>query len=158
MNDMKVYPIGKIENENNQVKIILDPTYKRGLKGLLGYSHVQVLWWMDDCDNPNDRSTLVEKKPYVNGPERIGVFALRSPERPNPIAVSNVNIAYLDEEAGTIGLYYIDAFSGSMVLDLKPYTPSIDRIEHPVTPEWCSHWPKSYEESSDFDWASEFNF
>ena len=72
--------------------------------------------------------------------------------------MSNVNIAYLYEEAGTIGLYYIDAFSGSMVLDLKPYTPSIDRIERPVTPEWCSHWPKSYEESSDFDWASEFNF
>ena len=69
---------------------------------------------MDGCDNPNDRSTLVEKKPYVNGPERIGVFALRSPERPNPIAVSNVNIAYWDEEAGTIGLYYIDAFSGSI--------------------------------------------
>ena len=68
MNDMKVYPIGKIENENNQVKIILDPTYKKGLKGLSGYSHVQVLWWMDGCDNPNDRSTLVEKKPYVNGP------------------------------------------------------------------------------------------
>ena len=92
---------------------------------------------MDGCDNPNDRSTLVEKKPYVNGPERIGVFALRSPERPSPIAVSNVNIAYLDEEAGTIGLYYIDAFSGSMVLDLKPYIPSIDRIEHPVTPRLC---------------------
>ena len=77
MNDMKVYPIGKIENENNQVKIILDPNYKKGLKGLSAYSHVQVLWWMDGCDNPNDRSTLVEKKPYANGPERIGVFALR---------------------------------------------------------------------------------
>ena len=46
MNDIKVYPIGKIENENNQVKIILNPTYKRGLKGLSDYSHVQVLWWM----------------------------------------------------------------------------------------------------------------
>lgn len=129
MNDMKVYPIGKIENENNEVKIILDPSYKKGLNGLSGYNHVQVVWWMDRCDNPDDRGTLVEKKPYVNGPERIGVFALRSPERPNPIAVSSVKIAYVNEESGTIGLYYIDAVSGSMVLDLKPYTPSIDRIE-----------------------------
>lgn len=47
MNDMKVYPIGKIENENNEVKIILDSIYKKGLNGLSGYSHVQVLWWMD---------------------------------------------------------------------------------------------------------------
>ena len=46
MNDMKVYPIGKIENNNNQVKIILDLAYKKGLEGLSGYSHVQVLWWM----------------------------------------------------------------------------------------------------------------
>ena len=41
MNDMKVYPIGKIENKNNQIKIILDPTYKKGLKGLSGYSHAK---------------------------------------------------------------------------------------------------------------------
>lgn len=59
MNDMKVYPIGKIENENNEVKIILDPSYKKGLNGLSGYSHVQVLGWMDRCDNPDDRGTLV---------------------------------------------------------------------------------------------------
>ena len=86
------------------------------------------------------------------------VFALRSPERPNPIEVSNVSIAYVDEKVGIIGLYYIDAFPGSMVLDLKPYTPSIDRIENPITPKWCSHWPKSYEESSEFNWEDEFNF
>ena len=101
---------------------------------------------------------MTEQKPYKNGPEEIGVFALRSPERPNPIAVSSVNIAYVDEESGTVGLYYIDAFPGSVVLDLKPYTPSIDRIESSAVPEWCNHWPKSYEESSSFDWEAEFNF
>ena len=113
---------------------------------------------MNGSDNQRDRNVLVEKKPYKNGPDEIGVFALRSPERPNPIAVSNVNIAYVDEESGTVGLYYIDAFDGSQVIDLKPYTPSIDRIENPMTPDWCSHWPKSYEESGRFDWEAEFNF
>jgi hypothetical protein len=44
------------------------------------------------------------------------------------------------------------------VLDLKPYTPSIDRVESPSVPEWCDHWPKSYEESGGFDWEAEFNF
>lgn len=158
MSDINVFTIGKIENVEENVKVVVDPKYAEGLKGLEGYSHVQILWWMDGCDNLTDRGTLVENKPYTKGPDEIGVFALRSPERPNPIAVSNVNIAYVDVASGTIGLYYIDAFDKSKVIDIKPYTPSIDRIEHPVTPEWCSHWPKSYEESGEFDWESEFNF
>lgn len=158
MNDIKVFSIGKIVNEEGNVKVVIKPKYAEGLKGLEGYSHVQILWWMDGCDNESDRKVLVEKKPYKNGPDEIGVFALRSPERPNPIAVSNVNVDHIDVETGTISLYYIDAFDGSKVIDIKPYTPSIDRIEKPFTPKWCSHWPKSYEESSDFDWKSEFNF
>ena len=158
MNRFSVYPIGKIESENESMKIVLDPAYRAGLKGLQSYSHAQVLWWMDGCDNERDRSTLVESRPYAKGPDEIGVFALRSPERPNPIAVSNVSIDDVDEASGTINLSYIDAFPGSMVLDLKPYTPSIDRIEHSSGPDWCRHWPKSYEESGDFDWESEFNF
>lgn len=158
MNDIKVFPIGKIENENSEVRIVLDPKYRKGLKGLTEYSHVQVLWWADGCDNEKDRGTLIEERPYKNGPEKIGVFALHSPERPNPIAVSNVNIAYVDAENGILGLYYIDAFDGTQVLDLKPYVPSVDRVEKPGVPDWCSHWPKSYEESGSFKWETEFNF
>ena len=158
MNAIQLNPVGKIETGGSGPKIILAPPFRAGLKGLSGYSHVQVLWWMDKCDNPRDRSTLVETKPYKKGPDEIGVFALRSPERPNPVAVSNAAIAYVDEVSGTVGLYWIDAFPGSVVLDLKPYTPSIDRVERPVTPAWCAHWPKSVEESGGFDWAAEFNF
>ena len=158
MNEVKVIPIGTIQNEDNEAAILLDPACRTGLKGLSGYSHVQVIWWMDRCDNCADRENLVEKKPYVKGPEELGVFATRSPARPNPIAVSTADIAYVDEDTGRIGLYYIDAFPGSPVLDLKPYTPSIDRVEHPATPKWCRHWPESYEQSGDFDWAAEFNF
>ena len=88
----------------------------------------------------------------------MGVFALHSPERPNPVAISNVNIAGVDVTRGIVYLYYIDAFDGTEVIDLKPYVPSIDRIDKPVVPDWCSHWPKSYEESGDFDWEAEFNF
>lgn len=158
MNEVNVIPIGTIQNENNEAAILLDPACREGLKGLSGYSHVQVIWWMDRCDNCAGRENLVETKPYVKGPEKLGVFATRSPARPNPIAVSTADIAYVDEGTGTVGLYYIDAFPGSPVLDLKPYTPSIDRVEHASTPEWCCHWPESYEQSGDFDWAAEFNF
>lgn len=158
MKDMHVFSIGNIINKDGYVCIELDPAFASGLTGLEGYSHVQVLWWADGCDNDTDRHTLMEKKPYKSGPDEIGVFALRSPERPNPIAVSNVDIAFVDVSKGIVGLYYIDAQDGTPVLDLKPYTPSIDRIEHSTTPAWCRHWPKSYEESEGFDWDSEFNF
>ena len=158
MNGLKVYPIGKIKQEDEGFAVVLDPPYRRGLKGLGEYSHVQVLWWADGCDNDTDRAILTEQKPYTNGPETLGVFALRSPERPNPIAVSAAGITYTDEATGRVGLAYIDAFPGSPVLDLKPYTPSIDRVEHPVTPGWCRHWPGSCEESGCFDWEAEFNF
>ena len=158
MNEMKIYPVGKIENKEGCVCVKLNPKYAEGLKGLEEYSHIQILWWADGCDNEQCRSIITENKPYKKGPEEIGIFALRSPERPNPIAVSNVDIAYVDVENGVIGLYYVDAFDGTQVIDLKPYTPSLDRIENPKTPDWCNHWPKSYEESGDFDWESEFNF
>ena len=158
MNTIQVFPIGKIENANGNTRIVLQNEYAAGLKELAGYSHVLVLWWMDGCDNARDRSAMIERKPYVKGSEEMGVFATRSPRRPNPIAVTSVEIAYVDEASAAIGTYYIDAFDGSAVLDIKPYTPSIDRIESPSVPQWCAHWPKSYEESGDFDWGSEFNF
>ena len=158
MDAIKVEPIGKIVNGIDGAKVVLGKAFAAGLKGLEGYGHVLVLWWMDGCDNAAARATLVERKPYRKGPDEIGVFALRSPERPNPIAVSNAAIAYVDAESGTVGLRWIDAADGSPVLDLKPYTPSIDRVERPSTPGWCAHWPPSVEESGGFDWAAEFNF
>lgn len=158
MNNMEVVSIGKVEKQDGESVIVLDKKYAKGLKGLQGFGHVQVLWWMHECDNERDRSMLVEEKPYVTGPEEIGVFAIRSPERPNPLAVSNAGITYIDEENGVIGLTYIDADGGSPVIDLKPYTPSIDRVKQPVVPDWCSHWPQSVEESGTFDWEAEFNF
>lgn len=155
---IEMHPIGTVENGGAGARIVLDPAFRAGLKGLAGYSHVQVLWWMDRCDNPAARGTLVEKKPYVKGPDEIGVFALRSPERPNPIAVTNAGIARVDEAGGTVELRWIDAFPGSAVLDLKPYTPGFDRVGKPAVPEWCRHWPESCEASGVFDWAAEFAF
>ena len=152
MNKMEVHPIGTIAYVEGEFSIVLNPEYAPALRGLDGYSHVQVVWWFDRAE---DAEVLIERKPYTKGPEELGVFATRSPMRPNPIAVSSVDIAYVDEEGATLGLDYIDAYPGSPVLDLKPYTPSIDRVENPSVPEWCDHWPKSYEESGGYYWEAE---
>lgn len=57
-----------------------------------------------------------------------------------------------------IRVAFIDADDNTPVLDIKPYTPSFDRVETPGVPAWCSEWPKSTEASGSFDWEQVFNF
>ena len=68
-----------------------------------------------------------------------------------------IDSAFLAKKVGD-ELDRIDAYPGSPVLDLKPYTPSIERVERPSVPGWRDRWPKSYEEGGGFDWEVEFSF
>lgn len=95
---------------------------------------MNIFWWFDRCDNETDRSVLSEAKPYTKGPDTLGAFATRSPQRPNPIALSCAYITSINVDNGVIGLAYIDADDQSPVLDIKPYTPSLDRVEVPQVP------------------------
>jgi tRNA (adenine37-N6)-methyltransferase len=153
-----IQQIGTVRCGDTGYFIALGPGYAPALTGLEGFGHVQVLWWFDRCDDLASRSTLTAAQPYAKGPGTVGVFATRSPLRPNPVAVSTSYVTHIDHDSGVIGLAWIDAEDGTPVLDIKPYTPSVDRIERPAVPEWCAHWPKSVEESADFDWGPEFNF
>ncbi|MDO4540359.1 MAG: SAM-dependent methyltransferase [Syntrophomonadaceae bacterium] len=158
MHEMTVKTIGEVFVTDDDAGIILKREYLPAMTGLEGFSHIQLLWWFNGCDNDECRASVTEKRPYHNGPEELGVFATRSPLRPNPIALSCAGVTYIDHDNGVIGLAYVDADHGSPVLDIKPYTPSLDRVESPRVPDWCAHWPQSCEESGDFDWESEFNF
>ena len=150
--------IGSIGEDNKGFFAALLPEYREALTGLEDFRYVWLLWWFDRCDDPKDRSTLIEEKPYKRGPEKLGVFATRSPCRPNPIGVSVCEVTHVDRAQGIIRLAWIDALPGTSVIDVKPYTPGLDRLEEPTTPGWCAHWPVSIEESENFDWAAEFNF
>ena len=156
--EMKLREIGHAECDGGEFKVVLDEPYRAGLRGLEGFSHVQVVWWFNGCDNDADRGVLTIEKPYTKGPEEMGTFATRSPERPNPIAISTCAVKKIDAEKGVVMLDYFDAFTGTPILDLKPYTPSVDKVDKPTVPAWCAHWPKNYEESGDFAWEKEFNF
>lgn len=158
MDKLTLQPIGKVSARGGKTAIVLDKTYAPALAGLEGFGCVQVLWWFSGCDNDDARSKLTVEKPYRNGPDVIGTFATRSPERPNPIALSSAFVTGIDYEGGIINLAYMDAFDGSPVLDIKPYTPSLDRVETPRVPGWCAHWPRSVEKSGTFNWEAEFNF
>ena len=157
-NNFTVKQVGVICADDNGFHLELTPAYKEALTGLEGFSHINILWWFSGCDNTADRSSLSEEKPYTKGPDMLGAFSTRSPQRPNPIALSCAYITYIDADNGVVGLAYIDADDQSPVLDIKPYTPSLDRVEAPEVPAWCKHWPNNVEASGDFDWESEFNF
>lgn len=157
-NNFTVKQIGVICADESGFRMEIAPEYKDLLVGLDGFSYINILWWFSGCDNEKDRSVLSEAKPYTKGPDTIGAFTTRSPQRPNPIALSCAYVTYIDADNGIVGLAYIDADDQSPVLDIKPYTPSLDRVEEPEVPAWCKHWPNNVETSGDFDWASEFNF
>lgn len=158
MTNFEVYPIGKIQNNENGAFIEIESKYIPAMKALEGFSHINVFWWFSDFDNEEARSTLQAPQPYKKAPATMGIFATRSPIRPNPIALTAVEIIHIDCQKGLIQIAYIDANDGTPVLDIKPYTPSLDRVETPDVPEWCRHWPKSLEQSAYFAWEDEFNF
>ncbi len=158
MSNIKLYPIGRIEVEEGNFQLVLSSKYKDSLKGLEGFSHIQGIWWFDGCDNEIDNNQLITQKPYTEGPERLGTFATRSPARPNPIAITTWEIASIDYAKGIVKVYYIDALNGTPLLDIKPYTPSLDKVGNPTVPDWCKHWPKDLEGNRDFNWEKEFNF
>ena len=155
---MNLKEIGKINVEGEEMFLQINKEYIKALQGLEDFSHIDVIWWFDKCDNDESRGVLEVNKPYRKAPEILGVFSTRSPARPNPIALSITEITHMDYENGRIYITYIDAMNNSSILDIKPYTPSVDRVEKPNVPKWCSHWPLSYEESGDFDWENEFLF
>ena len=85
----------------------------------------------------------------------MGIFATRSPARPNPIALTTSEIINIDFNKGIIQVTSIDANDDTPVLDIKPYTPGFDRVETPGVPPWCSQWPRSTEASGCFHWEYE---
>jgi tRNA-Thr(GGU) m(6)t(6)A37 methyltransferase TsaA len=101
--------------------IELDSRWAQGLKGLETSSHVVVLYWMDQA-----RRDLVLQAPRHYQEEQRGTFSLRSPVRPNPIAMSVVRLNGIDGcRLSVVGL---DCLDGTPLLDIKPYFASTDAV------------------------------
>lgn len=159
MKEYQVRAIGRVEaRQDGSAVLHIDEAYREGLRGLDGFGHLEVLWWCHLADADELRGIVEAGRPYTKLDYDLGIFATRSPMRPNPIALTTIEVAAVDVEAGTVETPYLDAEDGTPLIDFKPYTPSIDRIEHPRVPAWCAAWPASVEASGDFDWGAVFNF
>ncbi|MGI5823763.1 MAG: tRNA (N6-threonylcarbamoyladenosine(37)-N6)-methyltransferase TrmO [Dethiobacteria bacterium] len=131
---MKLLPIGVIHSpykspddaphqgrySDKQVELEIHPEYREALKDIDSASHLIVLYWFHLAK----RETLQTITPF--GPEPRGVFACRSPSRPNPIAFSVVEL--LRREDNRLFVKGIEAVEGTPLLDLKPYSSKIDSI------------------------------
>lgn len=108
------------EAGGGNARVVLEAPFRQGLTGLeIGQAIWLVLWF-----DRSRRDLIVQAPRHTDGPR--GVFALRSPVRPNPIAIEAVRITSLDMEAGEIGVDVTDAFDGTPVLDIKPWLPGVD--------------------------------
>jgi tRNA (adenine37-N6)-methyltransferase len=117
------------------IVIILDKKYQEGLLGLERWSHVQVIWWFDKNDTPEKRAILqVHPRADQQNP-LTGVFATRSPFRPNLIALSLCKIVSVKDNV--VEVEEIDAFEGTPVLDIKPYAPGQDSATEVRVPDWA---------------------
>lgn len=156
-NKLQIKSIGTINASNNGYSIQIDKEYWPALTNIDGFSHLEIIWWGNLYDSPKYRANLIAEKPYKKGPDKLGVFATRSPVRLNPILLTTVAVLNIDHEKGIIYIPYIDAEQDTPVLDIKPYHLS-ERVKNCSVPKWCEHWPKWYEEAASFNWQNEFNF
>ena len=148
--------IGRVTVDQQGFALSIDRPYRDGLTALDGFTHVNVLFWCHYLDEPEYRDIVLAERPYKKGPPQVGIFATRSPARPNPIALTPVAVSGIDHGAGIVRIAYIDAEPDSPILDIKPYLPAVDRVRRVATPEWCADWPQWYEESATFDWSAVF--
>ncbi len=125
--------IGSVQKEEGRTKLVLNKEVERALRGLDGFSHVWVFWWFDRNDTPEKRSVL---QVHPRGDKKnplTGVFACRSPVRPNLIALTLCRI--LSVKDNVVEIDKIDAFADTPILDLKPYIPGYDCAKASV-PDW----------------------
>ncbi len=127
-------PIGSVQKKADRTTLVIEKKFAAALRGLDGFSHVWVFWWFDRNDNPEKRSVL-QVHPRGN-PENplTGVFACRSPARPNLIAFTLCRI--LAVNGNELEVEEIDAFADTPILDLKPYIPGIDSAAEALVPDW----------------------
>jgi len=147
--DASLYFIGRIHTpwkerkdcprnarESDAVCVVdVDPRWREGLKDVETCSHIVLLYWMDKSPR-----NLVLQVPGYYGVQH-GTFALRSPARPNPVAMSVVKL--LRVEGNQLSVIGLDCLNGTPLLDIKPYFASTDSV-----PEAVVGWHKSKAQGS----------
>lgn len=109
-------------------RITFEPTYRNAeaFRELEGFSHIWILWHFSQCADAPWHPTV--RPPRLGGNKRVGVFASRSPFRPNGIGLSCVRLLKIEKVNGGVSLLVsgVDMVDGTPILDIKPYVPVAD--------------------------------
>ena len=137
-NKYEIYPIGYVKR-GKEIEVQLKDEYKDALLEVDNFSHIIVVWWGSKYEKYRGQVEMRMKPPYA--PNILtGLFATRSPVRPNPINITVSKIKKIIHDEGKVVINQIDAFDGTPVLDLKVYFPTCDRVKEPMVPERFIDW------------------
>ena len=118
---------GLCEELKGQIIFELEYRKEEAFRGLEGFSHIWVLWKFSEAEREEWSPTV--RPPRLGGNKRMGVFATRSPFRPNNIGLSCVKLDKIDYESPDAPVLYvsgIDMMNGTPIVDIKPYVPIAD--------------------------------
>ncbi|MCD8382987.1 MAG: tRNA (N6-threonylcarbamoyladenosine(37)-N6)-methyltransferase TrmO [Clostridiales bacterium] len=115
--------------ESLRGEIVFEPAYRSpdALRGIEGFSHLWLIWQFSGAVRSRWSPTV--RPPRLGGNESVGVFATRSPYRPNPIGLSAVKLEAVEKRPGTGPVLIVsgaDLMDGTPILDIKPYLPYAD--------------------------------
>lgn len=113
-------------------EIIVDDALSLALDGIEEFSHVIILWWMHRLA---DTEMPLRVHPNRNPEKPLrGIFAVRTPNRPNPVGLAVVRL--LSRHQNTLRVEGLDALDGTPVIDIKPYIVAIDAVTDARNPAW----------------------
>lgn len=114
-----------------EARIVFEPEYRNpeAVRGLCEFSHIWLIWEFSEAVREGWSPTV--RPPRLGGNKRVGVFATRSPFRPNPIGLSCVKLEKIDlssDDAPALIVRGADLVDGTPIFDIKPYLPYADSV------------------------------
>ncbi len=122
----------RVGSQDNLCELVIKDQYAELLDGIEDFSHILVLYWSHKAGDSRD-VTKVHPAGRKNYP-LVGVFATRSPARPNPVCATVVKL--LERNNNTLKVEGLDAIDKSSIIDIKPYHPQFDAASEVKIPQW----------------------
>ena len=135
----KLSKLGIIRKIKGCYYLVISKNFSEYVDALKDYSHIKILWWFHKFEKDIYKRSLECEPPYENAP-KTGIFASRSPVRPNPFAITTAKILDFDFENMMIKVSLLDCFDKTPLLGIYPYNPSVDSIKDCHLPAWVKHW------------------
>jgi len=140
-NQLKYKQIKQIISE-----LIIDPSYADMLDGIEKFSHIVVIYWPHLLTDDQRKLRKVHPMGRKDLPIQ-GIFATRSPARPNSILISTVEL--LKRQENVLQVKGLEALDGSPILDIKTYIQISDQVTNPVFPEWVHQIKRELQDETD---------